>query len=70
MAMALSQDVRDRGGAAIAGGMSRRGAAIRFGVSAASAIRWHQLACKYGRAIAKTAGGDRRSSPSVREVVA
>lgn len=70
MAKALSQDLRDRVVAAIDAGMSRRGAAIRFGVSAASAIRWHQLACKYGRAIAKTAGGDRRSSPSVREVVA
>ena len=43
MARALSVDLRDRVVAAIAGGLSRRQAAVRFGVSAASAVRWQQL---------------------------
>jgi len=42
MAKALSQDLRDRVVAAIDDGLSRRGAAARFGVSVSSAIRWHQ----------------------------
>ena len=62
MAKALSQDLRDRVVAAIDGGLSRRVAAVRFGVSASSAIRWHQLAREHGRAIARKPGGDRRSS--------
>jgi transposase len=41
MAKALSVDVRDRVMAAICEGMLRRQAAVRFGVSAASAVRWH-----------------------------
>jgi hypothetical protein len=41
MAKAYSQDLRERGLDAIEeGGMSRRGAADRFGVSESSAIRW------------------------------
>jgi transposase len=40
MSKALSLDLRERVLAAIAGGMSRRQAALRFGVSAASASRW------------------------------
>lgn len=39
MAKALSQDLRDRVVVAIDGGLSRRGAAARFGVSVSSAIR-------------------------------
>lgn len=35
--------------AAIDGGLSRRGAAARFGVSVSSAIRWHQLARAWPR---------------------
>lgn len=62
MAKALSQDLRDRVVAAIDGGLSRRGAAARFGVSVSSAIRWHQLARKHGRAVARKPGGDQRSS--------
>ena len=41
MATALSNDLRKRVLAAVDGGMSCRQAAERFGVSAASAIRWH-----------------------------
>lgn len=48
MARSLSVDVRDRLVAAIAGGLSRRQAAVPFGVSAASAVRWQQLASQYG----------------------
>lgn len=62
MAKALSQDLRDRVVAAIDGGLSRRGAAARFGVSVSSAIRWHQLAREHGRAVARKPGGDQRSS--------
>jgi transposase len=62
MAKALSQDLRDRVVAAVDGGLSRRGAAARFGVSISSAIRWHQLAREHGRAVARKPGGDQRSS--------
>ena len=40
MAKALSVDLRDRVVAAVEGGLSRRKAAERFGVSISSAIRW------------------------------
>lgn len=62
MSRALSQDLRDRVVAAIDGGLSRRAAAARVGVSVSSAIRWHQFAREHGRAIARTPGGDQRSS--------
>lgn len=61
MAKALSIDLRDRVIAAVAGGMSRRRAAERFGVSAASAIRWCALERDVGDASPKQQGGDRRS---------
>jgi transposase len=61
MARALSVDLRDRVVAAIAGGLSRRQAAARFGVSAASAIRWQQLATEHGTPAPQPQGGDRRS---------
>ena len=61
MARALSVDLRDRVVAAIAGGLSRRQAAVRFGVSAASAIRWQQLAVQHGTPKPQPQGGDRRS---------
>jgi transposase len=41
--------------------MSCRAAAARFGVSAASAIRWRQLVLQHGTPAAKRQGGDRRS---------
>ena len=62
MGRVLSQDLRDRVVAAIDGGMSCRGAAVRFGVSAASAIRWRQLTLCHGTPAAKVQGGDRRSA--------
>ena len=61
MARALSQDLRDRVVGAIEGGLSCRAAAARFGVGAATAIRWCQLALRHGRAVAKKQGGDKRS---------
>jgi transposase len=61
MAKALSIDLRVRVLKAISDGMSRRQAAARFGVSAASAIRWQSLAQRLGDARPKPQGGDRRS---------
>jgi transposase len=61
MSKALSLDLRTRVLAAIAGGLSCRQAAQRFGVSAASAIRWRSLERRQGDARPKALGGDRRS---------
>jgi transposase len=61
MSKALSLDLRERVLAAIAGGMSGRQAALRFGVSAASASRWRTLERKQGDAKPGPLGGDRRS---------
>ena len=48
--------------AVIDGGLSRRQAAARFGVSVSSAIRWHALARRTGAATPKRQGGGRRSA--------
>jgi transposase len=61
MATALSMDLRVRVLAAIESGASCRQAAARFGVSAASAIRWAQLQRRQGDACPHKQGGDRRS---------
>lgn len=61
MSKALSLDLRTRVLAAIAGGLSCRQAAARFGVSASSAIRWRALERAQGDARPKALGGDRRS---------
>jgi len=61
MSKALSLDLRSRVLAAIAGGLSCRQAAARFGVSAASAIRWRSREREQGDARPKALGGDRRS---------
>lgn len=61
MAHALSMDLRLRVVAAIGGGMSCRQAALRFGISAASAIRWWQLERRQGSCAPQKLGGDRRS---------
>lgn len=50
MSKALSLYLRERVLAAIAGGMSGRQAALRFGVSAASASRWRTLERQQGDA--------------------
>jgi transposase len=62
MAQALSMDLRTRVVAAIGGGLSRRAAAERFGVSAATAIRWDQRRRMMGDVRPKAQGGDRRSA--------
>jgi transposase len=61
MSKALSLDLRTRVLAAIAGGLSCRQAAARFGVSASSAIRWRALERERGDARPQALGGDRRS---------
>jgi transposase len=61
MSKALSIDLRERVIAAIEEGMSCRGAAVRFGVSAASAIRWRWLERRQGDVRPGPLGGDRRS---------
>lgn len=61
MGRALSLDLRERVAAAVAGGLSRHQAAERFGVSAASAIRWCALKKATGSLAPKPLGGDRRS---------
>lgn len=61
MAKSLSEDLRSRLIAAVEGGMSRRGAADRFGVSVASAVRWLRHWHATGAVCAKPRGGDLRS---------
>jgi transposase len=61
MPKSLSLDLRTRVLAAISSGVSCRQAAIRFGVSAASAIRWRTMERMQGDATPKAVGGDRRS---------
>ena len=61
MATALSMDLRKRVLVAVDGGLSCRRAAQRFGVSAASAIRWNDRRRREGDFGPKALGGDRRS---------
>ena len=61
IARALSCDLRQRVVEAIKQGLSRRQAAERFGVSAASAIRWAALERATGEVTPKVQGGNRRS---------
>lgn len=61
MGRAPSRDLRDRVVAAVETRVSCRRAAERFGVSAASAIRWGQLMLAHGTPAAKPQGGDRRT---------
>ena len=53
MGKPLSMDLRARVVGAISRGMSRRAAAARFGVSAASAVRWAALQRDRGNAAAR-----------------
>lgn len=62
MATALSIDLRSRVVTAVEGGMSRRRAAARFGVSYSSAIRWVRQARETGDIAPKPQGGARRES--------
>ena len=61
MGKPLSNDLRSRLVTAVAGGLSRRAAAERFGVSVASAVRWVQAVNTTGSVEAKPQGGDTRS---------
>ena len=61
MATALSMDLRTRVLNEVDAGASCRQAARRFGVSAASAIRWNALRRRQGHARPQRQGGDRRS---------
>lgn len=61
MAKSLSVDLRRRVVEAVGSGMSRRAAADRFGVSVASAVRWHQQFKATGTVSPQKQGGDRRS---------
>ena len=58
--MTLSMDLRERVVAAVLGGESCRSAAARFGVSAASAVRWMQRYRQHGSARPAPRGGGRR----------
>ncbi|KAA2211205.1 IS630 family transposase [Pseudoroseomonas oryzae] len=62
MSRALSVDLRERVVAAVTSGSSCRAAAARFGVSAASAVRWCALARQAGSVAPGPLGGDRRSA--------
>jgi transposase len=61
MAKSLSEDLRRRVIGAVDGGLSRRAAAARFGVAAASAVRWVREWHESGATCAKPQGGDQRS---------
>ena len=61
MGQLLSDDLRERALAAVDGGMSRRAAAERFGVSAASVIRWDQRRRMEGHFKPRAQGGDMTS---------
>ena len=61
MGRPLSMDLRARVVDAIGSGMSRRAAAARFGISAATAVRWAQLQRDRGSVAPRAQGGDMRS---------
>ena len=61
MGRALSMDLRERAVAAIGSWMSRRAAALRFGIGAATAVRWAGLMRDRGSAAPRRQGGDMRS---------
>ena len=61
MGKPLSMDLRSRALTAVDEGMSCRAAARRFGVAAATVIRWHDQRRSTGGYAAKPQGGDTRS---------
>ncbi len=61
MGEARSEDLRARVVAEVAAGSSRRQAAERFKVSAASAVRWVQLHNQTGKVAPRPRGGNSRS---------
>ena len=62
MTKPLSVDLRSRVVAAVEGGLSRRQAAARFGVSISSAIRWTSRVRTTGDIRPLRVGGDKRSA--------
>ena len=69
MPKAIDQDLRDRViDAVLGGGMSRRGAGERFGVSASTAVKWVDAAERENRRRPLGTGGHRPSPlPAVRD---
>jgi transposase len=61
MSKPLSMDLRSRALAAVDAGMSRRGAAERFGVAPSTTIRWDEMRRMTGDYAPKPQGGDKRS---------
>ena len=61
MTPALSDDLRRRVVTAVDGGMSRRGAAKRFGIAPSTAIKWVRAWLLTGSYRPRPQGGDRRS---------
>ena len=61
MTRPLSNDLRRRVVTAVAGGMSRRGAARRFGIAPSTAIKWVRAWQRTGSFRPRPQGGDRRS---------
>ena len=61
MTRPLSTDLRERVVAAVDGGLSRRSAAERFGVSVSTAIRWVARWRGSGSVAPRPRGGDHRS---------
>lgn len=61
MGKAVSVDLREWVVAAVGGGMSRRKAVGRFGISRSSAIRWISRARRSGSRRPEPQGGDQRS---------
>ncbi len=57
----LSMDLRTRLVSAVGGGMSRRGAASRFGVAPSTAIKWVDHWRRTGDVRPRPQGGDKRS---------
>ena len=61
MTRPLSNDLRQRVVGAVAGGMSRRAAADRFGMAASTAVRWVDQWRRTGSVQPRPQGGDKRS---------
>jgi transposase len=61
MGYCLSSDLRSRVVSEVEKGSSCRAAAVRFGVSASSAIRWYGRLKAQGNVAAQKQGGDRKS---------
>lgn len=61
MTRPLSTDIRTRLVSAVAGGMTRRSAAKRFGIAASTAIKWVERWERTGDIKPRPQGGDQRS---------